>query len=348
MNSKRLLTDSSSPGFRSFLETIATVASSDVTVLLSGEIGVGKSVIARQLHAQGMRSIGPIVEVSLAAVSPSLLESELFGHVKGAFTDARKERLGCFRRAEGGTLVLEDIDLMAPEVQVKLLRSIQERVVEPVGGEGPIPVDVRLIATSGRDLASLVSTGEFREDLFYRLAVLPLEVPPLRARLEDLEALCENLILRLYERLDLGGARPPAGGLLTPEALDRLRAHPWPGNVRELENSLERALVLGSVGADGPIGAGLRLGPESFAFLDEAVAGVREELAERALAHGLNIEELSTAMMEASLKLERGNVSAAARRLGITRRALEYRTDPQKGAESKRSTKSAPQTEEQS
>ncbi len=328
---KRLLTESSSSIFRAFLATVDTVASSDVTVLLSGEIGVGKSVIARRMHRSGLRSIGPLVEVSLAAISPSLLESELFGHVKGAFTDARDERLGCFRRAEGGTLVLEDVDLMPVDMQVKLLRTLQERVVEPVGGEGPIPIDVRLIATAASDLTALVAAGRFREDLYYRLAVVPLEVPPLRARMEDLNALCVILVERLLERLELGLAKPPSGGILTAEALDCLRAHPWPGNVRELENSLERALVLGTSGVGGAHFAQHgKLGPEAFDFLVEAVDGVCEELAERALAHGLNIDDITGAMMRSAMKLERGNVSAAARRLGVTRRALEYRTNSEK------------------
>lgn len=337
MNPKRLLTDSSSTVFGAFLDTVQTLASSDVTVLLSGEIGVGKSVIARAMHQDGLRSSGPLVEVSLAAISPSLVESELFGHVKGAFTDAREERLGCFRRAEGGTIVLEDIELMALGTQVKLLRTIQERVVEPVGGEGPIPIDVRLIATAGSNLSAMVAAEEFREDLYYRLAVVPLEVPPLRARLEDLEALATILTERLFDRLDLGTSKPSSGGVLSSEALERLRQHPWPGNVRELENSLERALVLGMVAADkGGVGSGEQLGPDAFDFLDEAVAGVCEELADRALAHGLNIDDVTSAMMKSAMDLERGNVSAAARRLGVTRRALEYRTNSEKAPAAKR------------
>jgi two-component system response regulator HydG len=344
MNPTRLLTGSSSPVFRAFLDTIETVATSDVTVLLSGEIGSGKTVIARLLHDRSERVAGPIVEVPISAMSPTLVESELFGHVKGAFTDARRERLGCFRRADGGTLVLESIDLMPLDVQVKLLRAIQERVVEPVGGEGPIPVDVRLVATSTADLAALVEAGTFREDLYYRLSVVPLVVPPLRTRLEDMDALVEILLGRLHERLQLAAPKPAAGKSFTPAAMERLLAHPWPGNVRELENSLERALVLDLAGrkkgvAREPIDA------PAFDFLDDAVAGIAEELGSRALAHGLKIDDVTTAMMQAAMAEERGNVSAAARRLGITRRALEYRIDPEKGGASK-PTKSASKSED--
>ena len=336
MKPTRLLTGSSSPVFRAFLDTVETVAGSDVTVLLSGEIGSGKTVVARLLHDNSDRIAGPIVEVPIAAMSPSLVESELFGHVKGAFTDARRERLGCFRRADGGTLVLESIDLMPLDVQVKLLRAIQERVVEPVGGEGPIPVDVRLIATSTADLEGLVEAGEFREDLFYRLSVVPLVVPPLRTRLEDMEALVEILLERLHERLQLDRSKPKAGQSFTPAAMECLLAHPWPGNVRELENSLERALVLDLAGRKAGVGAE-PIDASAFDFLADAVTGIAEELASRALAHGLQIDDVTTAMMQAAMTEERGNVSAAARRLGITRRALEYRIDPEKGGASKRS-----------
>jgi len=308
--------ETASPVFRAFLDTLSTLASSDATVLLSGEIGVGKSLAARTLHRLSDRAPMPLVEISLAALAPSLVESELFGHERGAFTDARTARLGCFRRAEGGTLVLEDIDLLPLDAQVKLLRVLQERVVEPLGSEAPVPIDVRLVVTTGADLARLVAEGTFREDLYYRLAVVPIEVPPLRARLEDLPMLVRTLT-------DLRAAAlgvPPL--LVSAEAHARLEAFPWPGNVRELENALERALVLAGLGDGGGSG---ELGLRDFEFLDEAVAGFADELAKSALAHGLSVADLEAAMLDRAVRESRGNLSAAARALGITRRALEYR-----------------------
>jgi DNA-binding NtrC family response regulator len=308
----RLPLESASPVFRAFLDTLKALAPSDATVLLSGEIGVGKSLAARTLHHLSDRAPFPLVEISLAALSHSLVESELFGHERGAFTDARTSRLGCFRRAEGGTLVLEDIDLLPLDAQVKLLRVLQERVVEPLGGEVPIPIDVRLVVTTGADLAHLAAEGKFREDLYYRLAVVPIEVPPLRVRLEDLPGLVMHLTRAHAAHLGVP-TRP-----VSAEALALLTAFPWPGNVRELENALERALVLG---ADPEAD----LEPADFAFLDEAVAGFADELARSALAHGLTVAELEAAMLDRAVHESRGNLSAAARALGITRRALEYR-----------------------
>ena len=300
---------SRSPVFRDFLATLTTLGSSDATVLLTGEVGAGKVRAARSLHAASGRH--PLVEISLAALAPSLVESALFGHEAGAFTDAKQARLGCFRRADGGTLVLEDVDLLPLDAQVKLLRVLQERVVEPVGAEAAVPVEVRLVATTSTDLAAGVAAGTFREDLYFRLAVVPLEVPPLRVHLEDLPDLAAACLAERAEALGL------APRTLTDDGLANLAEHPWPGNLRELENALERALVLS--------GETTALGPDAFAFLGEAVAGVSDELARRALAAGLTVGDLEEAMMRRAVDEERGNLSAASRRLGITRRALEYR-----------------------
>ena len=229
-----------SEAFRAFRDELVRVAASDATVLLRGESGVGKGLAATALHHASPRAGAPLVTVHLGALSETLVESELFGHEKGAFTDAHQARSGAFRRAEGGTLVLDDVDLLPPLAQVKLLRVLQERVVEPLGAEAPVPIDVRVVATTTRDLARLVEDGEFRADLYFRLDVVPLEVPPLRARLSDLPALAEALAGRIAQRLSVA-ARP-----LSAMALERLRAHGWPGNVRELENALERVLVLGA------------------------------------------------------------------------------------------------------
>ncbi|QDU68248.1 sigma-54-dependent transcriptional regulator [Engelhardtia mirabilis] len=300
-----------SPIQRAFEAELGMVAGSEATVLLLGESGTGKSASARRLHAASRRADGPLVEVHLGALTPTLVESELFGHEKGAFTDASRSRAGCFRRAQGGTLVLDDVDLLPGPAQVKLLRALQERVVEPVGAEAPVAIDVRFCATTNRDLRAEVEAGRFREDLYYRLAVVTLEVPPLRARSEDLPGLVETLLAGIGARLGRP-ARPLGAG-----CLERLGAHAWPGNVRELENALERVCALGP--AQTPIDV------HEFDFLDEVAAGIPEELARQALAHGLTAEQLEAALLAEALREQRGNLSAAARRVGLTRRAFEYR-----------------------
>jgi DNA-binding NtrC family response regulator len=304
--------DGTSDLYAAFVRQVERIARSDATVLLCGESGTGKEVAARRLHEMGSRREGPFVAVNIAAIAPTLVESALFGHEKGAFTDARQERPGLFRRAEGGTILLDDIDLLSPQVQVKLLRVLQEREVEPLGASGPVPIDVRVVATTNRDLAAEAEQGRFRQDLYWRLAVVVLEVPPLRSRLEDVGALGAHLVERIAERLGI----PPRP--LSDEARERLQAHPWPGNIRELENALERAMVMGRNSTE-PLTAG------EFEFLEEACSGVEEDLAARALAHGLSVEVMTRAMMQRALEEQRGNVSAAARQVGLTRRAFDYR-----------------------
>jgi DNA-binding NtrC family response regulator len=302
----------SSDAFRSFRDELERVAATDVTVLLEGEHGVGKSRVARALHEHGARADGPFVEVQLAALSPSLLEAELFGHEEGAFTGAHRAREGRFRRAAGGTVVLDAVEGIPNDLQVKLLRVLQERVVEPLGGGEPLPIDARVIATSGVDLFAEVHAGRFREDLYYRLAVVILRVPPLRARQGDLPALARALAE------DAAARTGRAARGLSDGALERLAAHPWPGNVRELENALERVTVLGADDA-GPVQA------DELDFLDEGLAGADRSLARAALAQGLSLDRLTLAMLEEALAEQRGNLSAAARRLGLSRRAFEYR-----------------------
>ena len=305
--------------FRSFAGRLRQLAVTDATLLIQGEIGAGKGSAARAVHELSERRDGPLVTASLAALAPTLIEAELFGHEEGAFTGAHRARRGRIALADGGTLVLDDVDTLPPEVQGKLVRVLQTRVVEPVGGEAGSPVDVRLICTTQRDLEREVAEGRFRRDLYYRIAVVPLEVPPLRSRLDDLPRLTARLVERLSEERGI----PPRE--LSPEALERLRAHSWPGNLRELENALERALVLapptsaGNGSARGPLLAG------DFDFLDGVTRGVADELSERALAHGLSLADLEAAMLAAALRQHGGNVSAAARQVGLTRRAFEYR-----------------------
>jgi len=304
-----------SAAFAAFRARLEQVAASDATVLIRGESGSGKDLAAAALHAASPRAAGPLVVVSLAALAPTLVEAELFGHEEGAFTGAHRARLGRLRQAHGGTLVVDDVDSLPGEVQSKLVRVLQSRVVEPLGAERGVSVDVRLVCTTQRDLAAEVQAGRFRGDLYWRLAVVPLEVPPLRARLEDLPELARHLVRRLASERRLVPRE------LEPAALERLAAHAWPGNVRELENALERVLVLAERGANGarPVRA------EELEFLALACEGVAPELAERALAHGVTLEALERALLEAAVRQQRGNLAAAARQLGLTRRALEYR-----------------------
>jgi DNA-binding NtrC family response regulator len=304
--------------FRTFAERLRQVARADATVLIQGEIGAGKGAAARAIHELSSRRKGPLVVASLAALAPTLVEAELFGHEEGAYTGAHRARRGRIASADGGTLVLDDVDTLPPEVQGKLVRVLQTRVVEPVGGEAGTPVDVRLICTTQRDLEREVSEGRFRKDLYFRVAVVPLEVPPLRARAEDLPALAARIIARLSAERGLAERE------LSPGALELLEAHPWPGNVRELENALERALVLG-LESDGTPGGAAPIPAEAFDFLAGITRGVADELAERALANGLELANLERALLAAAMRQQGGNVSAAARQVGLTRRAFEYR-----------------------
>ena len=217
---------------------IETVSQYDTTVLVFGETGTGKELVARTIHEQSHRATGPFIPVSCSALTSSLLESELFGHVKGAFTGAIKDRRGRFELANKGTLFLDEVGTLSLDVQVKLLRTIQERVIEPVGISRPIPIDVRVISATNRDLSELVAKKEFREDLYYRLKVFQIDLPPLRARRLDIPHLADTFIdkfNRLYNRKVMGLSSP---------AKELLMSYAWPGNVRELQNAIEHALVL--------------------------------------------------------------------------------------------------------
>jgi PAS domain S-box-containing protein len=226
-----------SPQMQEIFDLIQMVAKSDVTVLIQGESGTGKELIASTIHALGHRASRPIIKVSCAALPETLLESELFGHVRGAFTGAIKDRPGRFELAASGTIFLDDVGEISPSIQVKLLRVLQEREFERVGGTRTLKVDVRVIAASNRDLHKAIQEGSFREDLFYRLNVVPITVPPLRERKEDIPLLVAGIL----EKLALQGQRNPL--LVSPGALRHLLAYNWPGNVRELENALEFAQV---------------------------------------------------------------------------------------------------------
>ncbi|HWC01564.1 MAG TPA: sigma 54-interacting transcriptional regulator [Methylomirabilota bacterium] len=233
----------SSPALLATLRRVEQVAPTDSTVLISGETGTGKELIARAIHDRSPRRDRPLVKVNCAAISAGLVESELFGHVKGAFTGALERRHGRFELADGGTLLLDEVGELPLETQVKLLRILQEQEFEPVGSSRTVRVNVRVLAATNRDLEEAVKASRFRADLYYRLAVLPVEVPPLRERHEDIAQLAMFFLARFAKRFG------KAVEAISRASLDRLLAYPWPGNVRELQNVIERAVVL----ADGPV-----------------------------------------------------------------------------------------------
>lgn len=240
-----------SPQMAKIYDEVKRVAASRASVLVRGESGVGKELIARAIHFHSPRAEGPFIKVNCAALAPGLLESELFGHEKGAFTHAISKKIGRFELADEGTLLLDEITELDPGLQSKLLRVLQEREFERVGGTKPIQVDVRIVSTSNRDLETTIADGTFREDLFFRLNVVPIHLPPLRERLEDLPLLVDHFV----KRYGAENGRPLAH--VPRETHDHLQQHHWPGNVRELQNAIERAVVL----TDGDT-----LGPELFPF----------------------------------------------------------------------------------
>ncbi len=292
------------------LSAVARAAPTPVSVLLLGESGTGKELIARAIHAASPRREAPFVAVSAAALSPTLLESELFGHEKGAFTGADRLRKGRFETAAGGTLFLDEVGDLPVGAQVRLLRVLQERVVERVGSSQPIPVDVRVISATHRDIATDVKEGRFREDLYYRLAVVTVEIPPLRRRRSDIPLLVEHFV-RKHEAL---GHRARA---ISREAMDLLLRHDYPGNVRELENIIQRTLVLarGELVTREDLPANLRGAAEPERPGESGSGG---SLRERVAA-------LERAAITEALEREGGNQTRAASRLGISERALRYK-----------------------
>ncbi len=293
-----------SPPMLKLKETLSVVAPSEATVLITGESGTGKEVAAQIIHQNSRRQDGPMVKINCAALPESLLESELFGHEKGAFTGAVARREGRLKAADTGTMFLDEIGEMSPSTQAKLLRALQEGEYTPLGSNKVYKADVRVIAATNRDLTQAVKDGQFREDLYYRLNVVNIEMPPLRARGEDIMALAEHFLKSFNQKnhRDLRG--------FTPETRQRLLAHPWPGNVRELINVVERAVIM----APGPlIEAGDLPAP-----LQDGGAGGRAEL--RA---GMTIEDMERALIERTLEATGGNRTQAAEMLGITRKTLQ-------------------------
>ncbi len=321
-----------SPAMQPIFDTIRQVAASRATVLIGGENGTGKELVAKAIHNLSGRPKAKLVTVHCAALSPQLLESELFGHERGAFTGATEKRVGRFEQADGGTLFLDEIGEIDAPTQVKLLRALGERTVERVGGNQPIKVDVRLLAATNKDLEKLVAEGKFREDLFYRLDVVRLTLPPLRDRLEDVPLLADAFLKEFAEE------NGKAVKELSAEAMRALLAHRWPGNVRELRTAIEHGVVMsngpkitlrhlpGSVRGEGrpaPAAAG---GTEAVGEGAGAPGAAAAATAPAAAAQAGNRFDLAAAEMRLigeALEETRGNRSAAAKLLGISRRTLQ-------------------------
>lgn len=310
---------------RNLLGAVAAAASSRATVLLQGESGTGKELLARAVHQQSAQRAGPFIQVNCAAMPEGLIESTLFGHERGAFTGAFKRVLGAFERADGGTLLLDEVSEMRLDLQPKLLRVLQERQFERVGGTHPIQVNVRVIATTNRDLAEQASQGSFREDLFYRLSVFPIHVPPLRERREDIPLLAYRFAVRAAAS---SGKRFDA---FSAEAMDLLQTYHWPGNIRELEHAIERAVLLANRETLEPhLFPGIRArtsGQASAAARAAAVAAVSGPGGPDGAAYqlplaSLNLSAVESQVIDHALTLSGGNRSRAAELLGIDVRTL--------------------------
>jgi len=303
-----------SPSMIKLLEVVEQVAATQATVLITGESGTGKEVVANAIHFNSARKNAPFVKINCAALTETLLESELFGHEKGAFTGADKRREGKFVQADGGSIFLDEVSEMSPAMQVKLLRVLQERELTRVGGHDVLKIDVRVIAASNKDLKKEIRDGRFREDLFYRLNVVTLDVPPLRERSEDIPLMAHAFLKMFAEN----NAKVIKG--FTPQAMQKLASYSWPGNVRELMNAVERAVVLcrtETIGEEDLI----------FTMADQALS--REVLSAGqkmpAASGNRSLEEIEKQSILEALQSCRGNKSEAARRLGITRKTLRKR-----------------------
>jgi len=317
---------------RQLLAMIERVAASDATVLIVGESGTGKELLARTIHRVGPRKDGPFVAFDCSALAPSLIEAELFGHEKGAFTGAARARRGLFREANGGTIFLDEIGDIDASVQNKLLRVLQEREIKPVGGDRPVQIDVRVVAATNKDLKALVGRGQFREDLYWRLAVVPIQVPPLRERKDDIPMLAAHILARRR-----GAAKSFAGQearyptQITAKALALLQSYRWPGNIRELENVLSRAAIL----CDGEI---IRSHDLAMLGLDAGTPPASHDERDRVSLEPVDLDRLGDgetlkdvtekavraverAAIAAALARDR-NPASAARRLGISRASI--------------------------
>jgi len=318
---------------RRLLQTIATAAPTRATVLLQGESGTGKELVARAIHDQSERAEGPFIKLNCAALPEGLVESALFGHERGAFTGAIKRVAGAFERAHGGTLLLDEISEMRLDLQAKLLRVLQEQEFERVGGTSPIKVDVRIIATTNRDLAVEAEAGRFRRDLFFRLSVIPIEIPPLRERGDDIPLLAYRFAAHSANetKKELAG--------ISPDALALLQRHDWPGNVRELQHAIERAVIL----ANGPMllpvhFEGQRFGlaqpvsvarDTSFRASDLGANGFGSADFERVILNSFDLSAAESQLIARALEVTEGNRTRAAELLGLSVRTLRNKLNAQ-------------------
>jgi len=299
--------ETANSAMKELLDTALRVAESDATVLITGESGTGKEVLARLIHQNSNRSKDSFIGINCAAIPENLIESELFGHTKGSFTGAIKNRKGRFQSAHGGTLFLDEIGDLRPEMQVKILRAVQEKKVEPLGSDYSEDVDVRIIAATNRDLESDIRNGRFREDLYYRLSVIPLHLPPLRDRQEDIPGLVRHFLRRNHAPIDVK---------LSKEAMEKLQFYQWPGNIRELQNVIERCVILRKanlIDADD-----IQL-PDSKPSTSSDALHIPPD--------GISLEEVEKGLITKALQMSKGNRSQAARLLKIPRHVLIYRLE---------------------
>ncbi|HET6372848.1 MAG TPA: sigma 54-interacting transcriptional regulator, partial [Candidatus Polarisedimenticolia bacterium] len=308
-----------SPSWKEILSHVARVAPADTTVLLTGESGTGKEVAARLIHQGSGRAASPFVAVNCAALPEHLLESELFGHEKGAFTGAVSSKIGRLEQAAGGTLFLDEIAEMTPVVQAKFLRVLQEREFQRIGGTKVLSADVRIIAATNRVLEEMIRQGGFREDLYYRLNVFEIRLPPLRERPEDIMPLAEGFLDELGSHM----GRPAAG--ISRDAQELLQSYSWPGNVRELRNAIERAILLCDRGLITRDHLPIVVGRPEPARADAAQG--RIDLSEPLPSGGIDLSSVDRALIEKALSQARGNKSRAARLLGLTRSQFYTRLD---------------------
>jgi DNA-binding NtrC family response regulator len=298
LNTEQRLIIGSSPKIMRVLQTVSKVAKTDANVLITGENGTGKELIAREIHRKSARHKELLVTVDMGAIAETLFESELFGHKKGAFTDAHEDRIGKFQLAHKGSLFLDEIGNLPLPLQSKLLVALESRTIIPVGGNQPVPIDIRLISATNSKLDTMIHSGHFREDLLYRLNTISIEVPPLRERLEDIENLAYFFIHRFEKKYQKPGLK------LSSQALKKLTKHHWPGNIRELQHTLEKAVIM----ADSPI-----LSPDDFIFKNTSSHN-GSEIA--------TLEDMEKQMIETAIEKHGGNLSAVATQLGITRQTL--------------------------
>jgi transcriptional regulator with PAS, ATPase and Fis domain len=301
---------------------VKKVAATEATILIMGESGTGKELVARAIHTQSPRADGPFIPVNCGAIPAELLESEMFGHERGAFTGAVGQRAGMFQLANGGTIFLDEVGEMSATLQVKLLRVLQDREVRPVGADRVMRVDVRVIAASNKDLAAEVEAGNFREDLFYRLQVIPIVMPPLRERRSDIPLLIRHFLEKHNRK------RPGRPARIAEEAMVYLWEYDWPGNVRELENLLERLVILSE---EGQISVE-HLPSTLRSFISEKKIP-RPALGEDGLDLNTAVEEFENRLIEEALRRTKGNKQAAARLLGLKRTTLVAKLRRRKGGE---------------